>query len=73
MKWKKWMLPKSDATDYDKGIISGHYVFCNPNFKELIKSLPQNIDRDDLNKYLMKNIKIGIMRYLKAFNIIRYE
>ena len=26
-KWKKWMLKNSSSTDYDKAIISGHYVF----------------------------------------------
>ena len=26
-KWKKWMIPNSSASDFDKAIIAGHYVF----------------------------------------------
>jgi hypothetical protein len=36
-KWDKWMLPNSTASDRDKSIISGHYIFSTPEFLELKK------------------------------------
>ena len=31
-KWKKWVVDKSKISDYDIGLISGHYVFATPEF-----------------------------------------
>ena len=34
-KWDKWMLPNTTATDEDRAIIAGHYVFSTPEFQAL--------------------------------------
>ena len=31
-KWKKWLVDKSKISDYDIGMISGHYVFATQEF-----------------------------------------
>ncbi len=70
-KWKKWMLKNSSSTDYDKAIISGHYVFSNVKFLEL-KSQAISIlkkKRVNLDKYLKDKVKLNILKYLKAFNL----
>ena len=29
-KWEKWMIKNSNASNFDKSVISGHYIFSNP-------------------------------------------
>jgi hypothetical protein len=72
-KWKKWMIPGSKATDYDKSVIAGHYVFSTKEFF-LIKEELNNFlmkKKINLNKYLQSYIKFSILRYAKGFNLIR--
>ena len=38
-KWKKWLVDKSKISDYDIGMISGHYVFATPEFEAMKKEL----------------------------------
>lgn len=71
-KWEKWMLPNSTATDRDRAIISGHYIFSGQEFKEIkmeaINLLAaKNIDLEDHLKGAVKN---SIIRYLKNFRLI---
>ena len=35
---EKWMLKDTKATDRDRSIIAGHYIFSKPEFKNKIKS-----------------------------------
>ena len=71
-KWAKWMLPDSNATNMDKAIICGHYIFSN---KEIIKMkqkvanelLSKNIN---LDKYLKILIKQSMTRYIQLFKMI---
>jgi hypothetical protein len=72
MKWKKWMLPASKASDRDKGFISGHYIFSTPEFLELkakavAKLASKSIVLDD---YLQNSIRKNITRYLSNFRVI---
>ncbi|MDO8527405.1 MAG: tagatose-6-phosphate kinase, partial [Deltaproteobacteria bacterium] len=72
-KWEKWMMPNSTATDTEKAIISGHYVFSTPSFRELKerlkeKCLPHNIDLDQCLKEKLKQL---IYRYLFNFNLVQ--
>ena len=71
-KWKKWMLKNSNATDFEKSIISGHYVFSDPEFKQLEKKLTKSLDIKNikLDEYLRKRIKTKIYNYLNALNLI---
>jgi len=67
MKWKKWMLKDTNASDMDRAIIAGHYVFSSDEF---IKLKAEAIDRiDDLNYILKNKVKESIYRYMKAFNL----
>jgi len=38
-KWKKWLVDKSKTSDYDIGMISGHYVFATPKFAEMKREI----------------------------------
>ncbi len=38
-KWKKWLVDKSSASEYDKGMIAGHYVFAKPEFISMKKEI----------------------------------
>ena len=71
-KWKKWMLQNSKANDYEKSIISGHYVFSYPEFLELKYKIVSILKkkRINLDKYLKDQIKLSIYKYLKAFSLI---
>ena len=73
LKWEKWMLPNTLASDLDKSIISGHYIFSNPKFVELKKNIEKILMKKNinLNKYLEKEISSAILRYLKPFKMIK--
>ena len=71
-KWEKWMLANSTATDRDRSLIAGHYIFSKPEVKELkieaAKELKQkNIDLDE---HLKQQVKQSIMRYLYNFRLV---
>ena len=72
-KWKKWMTKDSKANDYEKAIISGHYVFSEKKFLEIKKNLVKILKEknQNLDKILKKEIKDSILRYLFNFNLIK--
>ena len=71
-KWKKWMLKNSKATDIDKAIICGHYIFAN----ESIKNMRDKVSRElivkniDLDNYLKRIIKQAMTRYIRLFKMV---
>ena len=72
-KWKKWMIKDSGASDYDKSLIAGHYVFSNPEFIELKDILRKTLKKKknlDLDTHLKNEIKKTLFRYLQNFKII---
>lgn len=72
-KWKKWMLPDTKATDRDRAIIAGHYVFAKKECEE-IKNDAQPLLKSkgiDLDEYLKDSVKASIMRYMKGFRLVR--
>ena len=71
-KWKKWMTKDSKANDYEKAVISGHYVFSEKKFLEIKKNLVKILKEknQNLDKILKKEIKDSILRYLYNFNLI---
>jgi tagatose-1,6-bisphosphate aldolase non-catalytic subunit AgaZ/GatZ len=71
-KWKKWMIKDSKANDYEKAIISGHYVFSEKKFSEIKEELAKILKKNNqnLDKILKKEIKKSILRYLYNFNLI---
>jgi tagatose-1,6-bisphosphate aldolase non-catalytic subunit AgaZ/GatZ len=72
-KWKKWMVKDTTATDRDKSIIAGHYVFATPEFNELIAEATGRLKNAgiDLNQHLKESVKISILRYIRNFRLIK--
>lgn len=71
-KWKKWMIKDTQATDRDKSIISGHYIFSKPESIELIAEASIKLQKKniDLNQYLKDQVKASILRYIRNFRLI---
>ncbi|MFA5929945.1 MAG: tagatose-6-phosphate kinase [Candidatus Micrarchaeia archaeon] len=38
-KWKKWMVDERLSSEYDKGLIAGHYVFAKPEFAAMRREI----------------------------------
>ena len=72
-KWDKWMLPNTTASDRDRSIISGHYIFSTPEYHELKKEVSQHLKNKtiDLDSYLCDHVKKSILRYLYNFRLIK--
>jgi|TARA_B110000438_G_C15820288_1_gene654046 tagatose-1,6-bisphosphate aldolase non-catalytic subunit AgaZ/GatZ len=71
-KWEKWMLKDTEATDLDRSIISGHYVFSNEEWVECRKEAEKKLQKKniDLNRSLKKAVKFSILRYLVNLRVI---
>lgn len=61
-KWEKWMV--SERSDYDKGIIAGHYVLSHPTIRGFYDDLNAKVPFDQIVK---ADIKQAICRYLRFF------
>jgi len=72
-KWHKWMLENTRATDRDRAIIAGHYIFSNPACVELKLEAARNLRPKgiELDLYLKNQVKQGIYRYLRNFRLLR--
>ena len=72
-KWKKWMIKDTDATDIDRAIISGHYVFSTEEFVGLKEEMKSNLKRlvTDLESQLVRDVKSSILRYIVSFRLGR--
>ena len=69
-KWEKWIINKDKINDYDKSIISGHYVLSTPEVQEIIKIASKNNEKT-INNEIKKDIKKSIKRYLYFFKLIK--
>lgn len=71
-KWDKWMLKNSTASDRDRAIIAGHYVFASPECIEIKAQAASVLLRKgiDLENYLKQRVKLSIMRYLTNFRLV---
>ena len=67
MKWKKWMLKNTNASDEDRAIIAGHYIFSSDEFIELKNEAKDRIG--DIDFVLKNKVKESVYRYMKAFNL----
>ena len=71
-KWEKWMIKGSKATDRDRSIISGHYIFSKPECK-IIKEEAQKILKDkgiNIENELKNAVKKAIYRYMVNFRMV---
>jgi len=71
-KWEKWMLANSTATDRDRSLIAGHYVFSKPEVKELKVEAAKELEKKTihLEEHLKQQIKQSILRYLHNFRLL---
>ena len=70
-KWKKWMIPNSNASQTNKAIISGHYVFSHPEFITMKNYMLDKMDdHKKLDLFLKQEIEWAILRYIKCLKLI---
>jgi len=71
-KWDKWMMPNSSATDRDRALIAGHYVFSHPEVIELKGEAATRLSTKGINldQYLKQQVKQSIFRYLEFFRLV---
>ena len=62
------MLKDTNATDMDRSIIAGHYIFSSEEFISIKEEACSRIK--NLNNILKGKVKDSIFRYMKAFNLI---
>lgn len=72
-KWEKWMIDGTQATDRDRAVISGHYVFSKPECIELKREAAGVLSRKgvDLDAHLKAAVKQSILRYMTGFRLTR--
>jgi len=72
-KWDKWMLANSQATERDRSIIAGHYVFSKPECAELKAEASRELAPKgiELEQHLKQHVKQCILRYLRNFRLVR--
>lgn len=72
-RWEKWMSNDSGASDVDKSLIAGHYVFSTPAFYDIKAKCSHELKRKDIDmdRYLVDSIKKSILRYCEGFHLVR--
>ena len=72
-KWEKWMTLGTTATDFDRAIIAGHYVFSSDGFLELKEEMRSVLHKSgvDLEDQLVNSVKTSMLRYIKSFRLER--
>ena len=72
-KWSKWMQKDTNATDRDRAVIAGHYVFSNAECIQIKTEASIQLARKGivLDQVLKQQIKKSISRYLWNFRLIR--
>lgn len=70
-KWNKWMVPDTTATDEDRAIIAGHYVFSTPEFQEIKQRIADACRARgfDLDFSTKQGLKYSLMRYIYNLNL----
>lgn len=72
-KWEKWMVDGTQATDRERSLIAGHYVFAKPECVALKAEAATKLASRgiDLEAYLKEQVKKSIFRYLHNFRLAR--
>lgn len=72
-KWEKWMLEETKATDRDRSLIAGHYIFSTPECVALKAEAASVLASKQINldQYLKQQVKQSISRYLRSFRLMR--
>lgn len=71
-KWKKWILKDTDASDYERAVIAGHYVYSTEEFIGIKKEAVEHLKKHNiiLDEILKQQIKKQIIRYLRGFKMV---
>lgn len=69
-RWKKWMLADSSATDRDRAVIAGHYVFGEPAFAEIKRDAQARLPELSVDGFLKEEVKKEILRYMRLFSLL---
>jgi len=71
-KWEKWMIDGSNATDRDRAMIAGHYIFSKPECHEIKNNAEHELSQKgiDLNSELKESVKKSIYRYMSNFRLV---
>jgi hypothetical protein len=69
LRWTKWMLENSNASDREKVEISGHYHLADPTVLEMRRQLCEKLEKKsrDLELEVKNQVKNSIDRYLRWF------
>ena len=72
-KWEKWMIDGTQATDRERSLIAGHYVFSKPECVELKAEASRALAAKgiELDSHLKQQVKASISRYLNNFRLAR--
>lgn len=72
-KWEKWMLTETVATDRERALIAGHYVFATPAFREISDEATARCSRSgiDLPTMLRTAVKDAMMRFVLPFGMVQ--
>jgi hypothetical protein len=62
-KWERWLKPDTKASDEDKAIIAGHYIFGCAEYRELLKDIQSHPASEGLDSFLVNAITGGIHHY----------
>jgi len=70
-KWLKWMLPDTKASDEDRAMIAGHYVFSDDEVTEIKGQAKEVLLAKGINldAVLTGAVKGAILRYMRAFRL----
>lgn len=70
--WSKWMLAETRASDRDRSVVAGHYVFARPECIELKREARRALEIKgiELDEYLKEQVKKSILRYLRNFRLV---
>ncbi len=71
-KWVKWMIKDSNASQINKAIICGHYIFANEQIKHMKQKVASELLSKNINldEYLKTLIKQSMTKYIQLFKMI---
>lgn len=64
-KWERWLKPGSKASDEEKSVIAGHYVFSAPECLQLFQEIKAHPAASQLESHLTDAITDGIKYYYR--------
>lgn len=73
-KWEKWLLPDTRATERDRAVIAGHYVFSDPECREIKKAAASELGGRgiELDVFLKERVKESVFKYMRNFRLVRH-